>query len=267
MFLDTMSSGDDDSRDRRRRQLWGRLRAAISAATGSTSASSGSSADHSGPVAFGLSEVLSSMVVPDWRPTDDVIVLACGDVPPTSVVVLVSASTARSRVVAAVPGSLSLDALHRGWEELPDVAPLSVELAAGDGGAAGPLESRSALHRLVTVAPCSAASAPSAAASRAHRMVVQTLRICSSAIVRSDGVDGPLVACHGSAVVAFPDEIALSLKDLVSHRADDGCGVDNTGNVRLWPCEELLAWLALTQLHDAVVGRCVVELGAGMCGT
>lgn len=42
-------------------------------------------------------------------------------------------------------------------------------------------------------------------------------------------------------------------------------GFDNSGNIRLWPCEELLAYLfAYGILKDKIFGKVICELGAGM---
>lgn len=52
------------------------------------------------------------------------------------------------------------------------------------------------------------------------------------------------------------------LQDLV---AAQQCDVDNTGNVCLWPSEEVLGWVLLS-LADSLNGKRVCELGAGMTG-
>jgi hypothetical protein len=55
---------------------------------------------------------------------------------------------------------------------------------------------------------------------------------------------------------------AVSLAALVSHRSG---GVDNTGNVRVWAAEHVLAYLCVVRAEE-LRGRVVVELGAGMTG-
>ena len=55
----------------------------------------------------------------------------------------------------------------------------------------------------------------------------------------------------------------VSLADLASHQHNDG--VDNTGNVCVWPAEEVLAHLCLRE-RRLLAGRRIFELGAGMTG-
>ncbi|CAN0466785.1 unnamed protein product, partial [Ascophyllum nodosum] len=51
---------------------------------------------------------------------------------------------------------------------------------------------------------------------------------------------------------------------LFSHRVH---GVDNTGNVRVWPSEQVLLHALLTgPLAPSLRGARVLELGAGKCG-
>jgi hypothetical protein len=64
-------------------------------------------------------------------------------------------------------------------------------------------------------------------------------------------------------LVVLPARRQPTLLDLVAHRSEGS--VDNTGNVRVWPCEQLLAHLCLTRQAD-VMDCSVVELGSGMCG-
>ncbi|CAN0464976.1 unnamed protein product, partial [Ascophyllum nodosum] len=54
------------------------------------------------------------------------------------------------------------------------------------------------------------------------------------------------------------------LAQLFSHRVH---GVDNTGNVRVWPSEQVLLHALLTgPLAPSLRGARVLELGAGKCG-
>lgn len=78
-----------------------------------------------------------------------------------------------------------------------------------------------------------------------------------------------LVTINGSAcnVVTLRPDKGITLEDLVSHRnaVGDAGGIDNTGNVRVWPAEEWLVILLSTRtgiLRDADI----LELGAGSCG-
>jgi predicted nicotinamide N-methyase len=55
-----------------------------------------------------------------------------------------------------------------------------------------------------------------------------------------------------------------SLREIFSHQH---CGVDNTGNVRVWAAEEVMVhYLAQPSQHAMLVGKNVCELGAGMTG-
>ena len=56
---------------------------------------------------------------------------------------------------------------------------------------------------------------------------------------------------------------SVSITDLASHHDNDG--VDNTGNVCVWPAEEVLAHLCLRE-RRFLAGKHIVELGAGMTG-
>ena len=61
--------------------------------------------------------------------------------------------------------------------------------------------------------------------------------------------------------VNAPEAPRVTLDDLLAHRR--GAGVDNTGNVRVWEAEHVLAGLMLSLRWD---GADVCELGAGMAG-
>ena len=47
--------------------------------------------------------------------------------------------------------------------------------------------------------------------------------------------------------------------------AADECNIDNTGNICIWPCEEVLCWICVQQLHLFENNK-VLELGAGLSG-
>eukprot|EP01138_Halocafeteria_seosinensis_P000874 gb/GECG01000897.1/.p1 GENE.gb/GECG01000897.1/~~gb/GECG01000897.1/.p1 ORF type:complete len:518 (+),score=44.88 gb/GECG01000897.1/:1-1554(+) len=68
-------------------------------------------------------------------------------------------------------------------------------------------------------------------------------------------------------VVTLETVRAPALVDLVTHRKDRGSasGIDNTGNVRIWPAEEWLAILAQLEC-DALRGLDILEIGAGYSG-
>lgn len=60
--------------------------------------------------------------------------------------------------------------------------------------------------------------------------------------------------------------IKVKLVDNSSFTCQDLAGFDNSGNVRIWPCEELMAYLALfdESVCPHLEGRVVMELGGGM---
>lgn len=66
-----------------------------------------------------------------------------------------------------------------------------------------------------------------------------------------------------SAVLLRPQEQRVTLAQLVAHR--DPAGVDNTGNVCVWPAEEVLAHVCHTRAAS-LRGKTVLEIGAGMTG-
>jgi len=85
---------------------------------------------------------------------------------------------------------------------------------------------------------------------------------CKSIVERySVPVSPAAPACNVLVTRRRPD--AISLEDLASHHSSDG--VDNTGNVCVWPAEEVLAHLCV-QIAHVLANRAVVELGAGMTG-
>ena len=65
--------------------------------------------------------------------------------------------------------------------------------------------------------------------------------------------------------VGKPQADAIPLEDLISHRDKEGKGIDNTGNVKIWPSEEVLAHTVLR--HSSLfAGKKVIELGSGKIG-
>jgi hypothetical protein len=78
---------------------------------------------------------------------------------------------------------------------------------------------------------------------------------------------GEAECCSGSDPAVFtvqPQPVAPSLDQLVAHRS--GAGVDNTGNVCVWPCEEVMAYMCTSSPAFSVAGKRVLELGAGLTG-
>lgn len=59
-------------------------------------------------------------------------------------------------------------------------------------------------------------------------------------------------------------QVKLNLSELFSHKEFQG--VDNTGNVRVWPSEEVLTHWCLTQKRIDLKNKRICELGAGMTG-
>ena len=108
--------------------------------------------------------------------------------------------------------------------------------------------------------------------------VVRTLSACSGAhqlIQLAPAGAAPSLALQRVSP-KFPSEFACmytvkpletrpTLAQLVSHR-DSATKVDNTGNVCIWPCEEILAYLCSQPSFMDCTGKAVLELGGGMTG-
>jgi hypothetical protein len=75
----------------------------------------------------------------------------------------------------------------------------------------------------------------------------------------------PAVGC--CVLTTVPVDTRPTLAQLVSHRASSTHGVDNTGNVCVWPSEEVLGLLVASRGRWDVSGKTVIELGGGMTGT
>jgi hypothetical protein len=73
-----------------------------------------------------------------------------------------------------------------------------------------------------------------------------------------------VVEASHSVFTVQPQPAAPSLDALVAHRS--GTGVDNTGNVCIWPCEEVMAYLCSWNPAFSVAGKRVLELGGGSTG-
>lgn len=67
-----------------------------------------------------------------------------------------------------------------------------------------------------------------------------------------------------AAALTLPLLVRRDPPGLADVKAAQRAGVDNTGNVYVWPAEEVMARYALTGGREALRGRRVVELGAGM---
>ena len=74
----------------------------------------------------------------------------------------------------------------------------------------------------------------------------------------------PICPCKGAVAVRQRAGGKVTLKDM---RESFSTGVDNTGNVCLWPAEEVMAHYILTRASD-FAGKNICELGAGvgLCG-
>ncbi|ETV74343.1 hypothetical protein H257_10934 [Aphanomyces astaci] len=65
---------------------------------------------------------------------------------------------------------------------------------------------------------------------------------------------------HHLSLHARKEQCTISVHELAVQ------SVDNTGNIRTWPCEDLLWRVLIDKFPDTAPPRRVLELGAGMCG-
>lgn len=77
-------------------------------------------------------------------------------------------------------------------------------------------------------------------------------------------LDGTWITCTWNPIL-LQSPLELYFKFVPpSLTVQDLAGFDNSGNVRLWPCEELLAYLIYGPLQHRVRKTKILELGAGM---
>lgn len=78
-------------------------------------------------------------------------------------------------------------------------------------------------------------------------------------------LDSTWITCTWNPVLLQSSPLELFFKFVPpSLTVQDLAGFDNSGNVRVWPCEELLAYLLYGPLQQRIRKTRILELGAGM---
>ena len=106
-------------------------------------------------------------------------------------------------------------------------------------------------------------------ASDSNQLLIQAYNLMSYEYLDNPKSLDTWIKCRFNDALHLPSN-PLNLKLLIKFvpnilTVQDLAGFDNSGNVRLWPCEELLAYLvAFGPLRERLRGTRVLELGAGM---